>query len=388
MPWSLESWREKRIRQAPLYADSDAVSAVMAELAARPGLVPLSEVLALRARLAAVEGGKGFLLQGGDCGESFGDGPEAAAGTARLLSRMAAILAGAAGPVVVVARLAGQYAKPRSEPTEAKAGATLPNYRGDIVNGIAFSPAARAPDPKRMLVGYAKANETLDRLKREGEIFTSHEALLLPFEQALARKGDGLWYSSSAHMLWLGYRTRFPGEAHAEFLRGVANPLGVKVGPESGHEDLKNLLRILNPANEPGKVTLICRFGAGKIGSALPLALRAIAEEGFNALWACDPMHGNTRRTAEGLKTRRVGDILSEALDFVSILRAEGVRPSGIHLELTGNGVAECGELARVPASRNHTHCDPRLNPAQALDLASVLAAELQPSRTPARARA
>ncbi|HXV74387.1 MAG TPA: 3-deoxy-7-phosphoheptulonate synthase, partial [Sphingomonadales bacterium] len=334
MTWSPGSWRAKPIRQHPLYADPAALARVEKELSRRPGLASLDEILKLKKHLADVSAGEGFLLQGGDCGESFESPPETARKTCRILARTAEILAREAGAVTAVTRLAGQYAKPRSKLFETQEGLTLPNYRGDIVNGTGFSARARAPDPMRMLAAYANAQQTLGVVRGEGEFFISHEALLLPFEQALLRKAEGICFSASAHMLWLGYRTRFSGEAHAEFLRGIANPLGVKVGPESLAEDLKALLHLLNPKNELGKVTLICRFGADAIAARLPVILRAVESGGFNVLWSCDPMHGNTRRNGEGLKVRHFADILSETLGFVAILRAEGVRPAGIHLEL------------------------------------------------------
>jgi 3-deoxy-7-phosphoheptulonate synthase len=388
MTWSPDSWRAKPLRQDPGYPDPKAAAAVAATLANKPGLVPLSGVLQLKKRLAQVAAGTGFLLQGGDCGESFDDRPGAATATARLLGQMAGRLEAPAGPVVSVARLGGQYAKPRSEDVERRGAERLPNYRGDIVNGGAFSVEARTPDPERMLTAYARAQDTVSALA--GGVFTSHEALLLPFEQALLRNENGVWYSSSAHMLWLGYRTRFADGAHAEFLRGIANPLGVKVGPESSPEDLLRLLALLNPDNEAGKITLVCRLGLDTVGQLLPRLVRAVEGEGFSVLWSCDPMHGNTRRNADGLKVRSLDRLLAEALSFVALLRAEGVRPGGIHLELTGEDITECGEGAAEVASRtrNHTHCDPRLNAAQSLSLASALAAELARAGEPARAQA
>ena len=380
MEWRPESWRGCEARQQPDYPDPAALEAAERELAAYPPLVRIGEVDALKAALAGAQAGRAFLLQGGDCAESFAEfSPANIDANLALIERMAARLAAASGlPILRVGRMAGQFAKPRSSDTEEQGGIALPAYRGDIVNAIAFDAAERRPNPERMFRAYAQAAATLDRLA--GRLRTSHEALLLPFEQALVRRdpGSGRFYDSSAHFLWIGERTGFPGSAHVEFARGLANPLGIKCGPSLEPEALLRLLEILNPAREPGRITLIARMGHDRVAERLPLLLRAVGQAGQPVLWACDPMHGNTVRTAAGAKTRPLAAIFAELSGFFA---AAGARAGGVHLEMTGGNVAECtGGEARLTeadlADRYHSHCDPRLNPAQAMELAELIAAE------------
>jgi len=367
--------------------------------------------------LADVANGRGFLLQGGDCAESFAEfGADKVRLIFNLLLQLAAQIRGPAGaPVVKVARIAGQFAKPRSSPTEAVGGVTLPVYRGDIINGADFSEQVRTPDPMRMLEAHRQARVTIDLLKayaaaayaplsdlhrmsrqriglaaehalppgdltRPVELFTSHEALLLPYEQALTRRDDqtGRWWSCSAHMLWLGDRTRQLDGAHVEFVRGIANPIGVKCGPSMDADMLLRLVDILDPDNAPGRLILIGRFGEDRIGECLPLLMRATAAAGRNVIWSSDPMHGNTVNLG-GRKTRRLAAIRTEVQSFFAVAQAEGVHPGGIHLELTGEDVTECvGGSRPVEApdlsQRYITQCDPRLNPSQASDIAAEVA--------------
>jgi 3-deoxy-7-phosphoheptulonate synthase len=383
MSWSPDSWRSCEARQQPAYPDPDALAAAARELAAYPPLVPLDEVEALTAAIAEAQAGRAFLLQGGDCAESFAEfSPENIEGNFRLIEAMAARIAAASGlGVIRVGRMAGQFAKPRSAALEVRDGIALPAYRGDIVNSIAFDAAARRPDPERMFRAYAQAAATLDRLKGRA-FYASHECLLLPFEQALVRT-DGRAYAASAHFLWIGDRTRFVGSAHVEFARGLANPIGIKCGPALVPETLLALLDILNPAREPGRITLIARMGHDRVAASLPPLIRAVGGSGHPVLWACDPMHGNTMRTPGGAKTRPLASILAETEAFFAAAAAEGVRCGGLHFEMTGRDVAECTGGGVAPgdadmADRYHTHCDPRLNPAQAIALAELAAGELR----------
>ncbi|HEX8261917.1 MAG TPA: 3-deoxy-7-phosphoheptulonate synthase class II [Allosphingosinicella sp.] len=394
--WSPASWRACEARHQPRYDDPAALEAALKELAAYPALVPSAEAQALKAELVEAQAGRAFLLQGGDCAESFAEfSPETIRGTALLLDSMARRLAAASGlRIVRVGRIAGQFAKPRSRELETRDGLSLPMYRGDIVNGIAFDEDSRRPDPERMFRAYGQSAATLSHLRALGgpePIYTSHEALLLGYEQALTRRDGAGWYGSSAHFLWVGDRTRFAGSAHVEFLRGLTNPIGIKCGPALRPDDLLELLAILNPAREPGRITLVSRMGLDEVERALPPLLRAVAAEGQPALWACDPMHGNTIRAANGFKTRPVGRILGELTAFFALCRAEGVRGGGVHVEMTGRDVTECTGGAeavteRDLAARYHTHCDPRLNRGQALELAERVAAELARDRGAAAA--
>ncbi|WP_262695031.1 class II 3-deoxy-7-phosphoheptulonate synthase [Kordiimonas aquimaris] len=445
--WRPDSWRSMPIVQMPNYPDTVEVNSVEKELASYPPLVFAGEARNLKAQLADVAHGKAFLLQGGDCAESFAEfHPDNIRDTFRVLLQMAVVLTFAAScPVVKVGRLAGQFAKPRSKDTETINGVELPSYRGDIINGIDFDAAARIPDPKRMTRAYSQSAATLNLLRafaqggyanlmsvhkwnldfvsqsgageqyreladRIGEalsfmqacginpadvrqlqgteFYTSHEALLLGYEQALTRvdSTSGDWYDTSAHMLWVGDRTRQTDGGHLEFLRGVSNPIASKVGPTTDPDDLIRLIDILNPENEAGRLTLITRFGADKVEEYLPRLLRKVSSEGRHVVWSCDPMHGNTLSAGSGLKTRPFDRILKEVKQVFACHKAEGTYAGGIHLELTGQNVTECtgGAVAITEeslSSRYHTHCDPRLNANQAIELAFLLAEALKDER-------
>jgi 3-deoxy-7-phosphoheptulonate synthase len=383
--WSPTSWRGRDARQQPAYADAAALAAAVRSLAGYPPLVAAAEAAALGRDLADAQAGRAFLLQGGDCAESFAlFSAEGVAGTVALLGGLANRLEQAGGRRVIrVGRIAGQFAKPRTRLEEVQGGRALPMYRGDIVNDMAFEPAARAPDPERMFHAYAQAAATLVQLRGlagERPFYTSHEALLLPFEEALVRRDGAGWYGSSGHFLWIGDRTRFPGSAHVELLRGLANPIGIKCGPSLEPAGLLALLDRLNPARIEGRVTLIARMGSGRIAAALPPLLRAAAREGHPVLWACDPMHGNTELAAGGYKTRRLEAIVAEARAFFALMRAEGLRPGGLHLEMAAGEVTECTGAGIAEADlprRYETRCDPRLNPRQARAVVDAVAAEL-----------
>ncbi len=445
--WTPDSWRKKPILQAPEYPDQAKLAEVEATLRRYPPLVFAGEARRLKRHLARVAAGEAFLLQGGDCAESFAEfHPDNIRDTFRVLLQMAVVLTfGAAMPVIKVGRLAGQFAKPRSEPTETVNGVTLPSYRGDNVNSIEFDAEKRRPDPQRMVQAYNQSAATLNLLRafaqggfadlhrvhqwnmgfvadtdlghkyrdladrldetlsfmaacgltsettpqiRETEFFTSHEALLLPYEQAMTRVDSltGDWYDTSAHMLWVGERTRQLDNAHLEFLRGVGNPIAAKVGPTAEPDQLIRLIDILNPENEPGRLTLIVRMGADKAEKNLPALVRKVKQEGRIVVWSCDPMHGNTVKSGNGFKTRHFDRILSEAESFFAVHRAEGTHAGGIHLELTGRDVTECvgGAQAITEADlkdRYHTHCDPRLNAKQALEIAFIVAERLKLER-------
>lgn len=445
--WSPESWRAHEARQLPTYPDPQSIAAAEAELQTYPPLVFAGEARDLTAALAEVSAGKAFLLQGGDCAESFAEfHPNNIRDTFRVLLQMAVVLTFASKlPVVKVGRMAGQFAKPRSGDFEVQDGVSLPSYRGDNVNAIEFTPEARAPDPVRMMRGYMQSAATLNLLRafasggyanlhqvhkwnldftgrslwsaqyqevadRIGEaldfmaacgispetvpqlkgtsFYTSHEALLLGYEQALTRQDSltGDWYDTSAHMLWIGDRTRFEGSAHLEFLRGVGNPIGLKCGPSLEPDELIRLIDLLNPANQPGRITLITRFGHDKVEAALPRLVRAVRREGRHVVWSCDPMHGNTVKAGNGYKTRPFDRILSEVKSVFAVHRAEGTHAGGIHIEMTGQNVTECtgGAIAITDeglADRYHTHCDPRLNASQSLELAFLLADALKDAR-------
>jgi len=445
--WSPESWRQKTIRQLPTYPDQEALNAVESELAHQPPLVFAGEARALKKQLARVANGDAFLLQGGDCAESFKEfNSNQIRDTFKVLLQMAVVLTfGGQSPVVKIGRMAGQFAKPRSADDETIGGVTLPSYRGDIINGIEFDEASRVPDPARMLKAYHQSSSTLNLLRafaqggladlhqvhqwnlsfvdkspqgeryqhladmiddtlafmsacgispdntpqiRETQFFTSHEALLLPYEQALTRQDSltGDWYDCSAHMLWIGDRTRQLDSAHVEFCRGIHNPLGLKAGPSTDPEDLIRLIDSLNPNNEPGRLNLIVRMGADKIADHFPALLQRVKAEGRNVVWSSDPMHGNTIKTGNGYKTRAVDSILSEVKDFFQIHRAEGTHAGGVHFEMTGRNVTECiGGAFEITehdlAERYHSHCDPRLNADQALELSFLIADAVKQAR-------
>jgi 3-deoxy-7-phosphoheptulonate synthase len=438
--WNPDSWRQHEARQMPEYADADALARATATLSSYPPLVFAGEARGLTADLARVAEGKAFLLQGGDCAESFAEfHPNNIRDTFRVILQMAVVLTFASKlPTVKVGRMAGQFAKPRSGPTEAIGDTTLPSYRGDIINDIAFEASAREPDPERMIKAYNQSAATLNLLRafsnggyanlhqvhawthdfmgrspwtkkfrdvadRIGEalefmaacginpdtvpqlkgtaFYTSHEALLLPYEQALTRQDSltGGWYDTSAHMLWIGDRTRFEGSAHVEYLRGIGNPIGIKCGPSLEPDALIRMLDTLNPARVAGRMTLITRFGHDKIEAGLPPLLRAVKASGHPVVWSCDPMHGNVIKAANGYKTRPFERILAEVRGFFAAHRAEGTFAGGVHIEMTGQNVTECtGGAVDVTelslADRYHTHCDPRLNAGQSLELAFLLA--------------
>jgi 3-deoxy-7-phosphoheptulonate synthase len=445
--WSPSSWRTKPIQQVPAYPDPFALREVERQLSGFPPLVFAGEARKLRRMLAKVAEGEAFLLQGGDCAESFAEhAADNIRDFFRVFLQMAVVTTFAAAlPVVKVGRIAGQFAKPRSAPTEKVGDAELPSYRGDIVNDLAFDEAARVPDPARQLMAYRQSAATLNLLRafamggyanlenahrwmlgfikdspqsaryqeladrltetlgfmraigldpeahpemRQTDFYTSHEALLLGFEEALTRTDSttGDFYATSGHMIWIGDRTRQPDHAHVEYARGVKNPLGLKCGPSLGPDELLRLIDLLNPGNEPGRLTLICRFGADKAGDHLPGLVRAIEREGRKVVWSCDPMHGNTVKAASGFKTRHFDRIMGEIRTFFAVHQAEGTYAGGVHLEMTGKNVTECTGGARAISEadlrdRYHTYCDPRLNAEQAIEVAFLVAELLKAER-------
>ena len=446
--WTPDSWRQSPAVQLPDYPDAAAVEGVTNTLAGFPPLVFAGEAQAMRRRLADVAQGRAFLLQGGDCAESFAEfHPDNIRDTFRVLMQMSVVLTyGAAMPVVKVGRMAGQFAKPRSNPTETVDGVELPIYRGDIINAMEADGSARMPDPQRMLQAYSQAAATLNLLRafaqggyadlnkinrwnlsfvdgteaerfreiadriaealefmeacgitsdsvpemRQTDFYTSHEALLLPYEQALTRQDtitrEGGWFDTSAHMVWIGDRTRQLDGAHVEFCRGIHNPIGLKAGPSLAPDDLLRLIDTLNPSNDPGRLTVIVRVGAGNADKHLPSLIRAVEREGRVVVWSCDPMHGNTVKSDSGFKTRPFEHVLREVRDFFEVHEAEGTYAGGIHVEMTGQDVTECiggAQLIRDEdlSSRYHTHCDPRLNASQSLELAFLIADMLKQRR-------
>ena len=435
-PWSLESWRTRTIAQSPVWPDDEHLARVERELATKPPLVFAGEARRLQEHLALVAQGKSFLLQAGDCAESFDEGSaDSIRDKLKVILQMAVALTYASGvPVIKVGRIAGQFAKPRSAPVEIHDGVSLEAFRGHIVNSEEFTPEARRPDPERLLTAYHQSVATLNLLRAfttggfaalsrvhawnqefvanslEGkryamiadeieralqfmkacgidlhddsalqgvDFYTSHEALILPYEQALTRRDSltGDFYDCSAHMLWIGDRTRDLEGAHVEFLRGVANPVGVKVGPRVDADELRRLSDVLNPLNTPGRLTLIARMGQNRVAESLPPLVEAMRDDGRNVVWACDPMHGNTFLASRGQKTRHFDDIMSEVSQFFAVHQALGTWPGGLHVELTGDNVTEClgggSRLAEDDLDLNYTSiCDPRLNATQSLDLA------------------
>ena len=442
--WQTDSWRRYKAKHIPKYPDMDHLANVEKTLKDFPPLVFAGEVRSLKKSLADVAEGRGFLLQCGDCAESFSEfHADNIRDTFRVILQMAVILtSGANLPVVKVGRMAGQFAKPRSSATETIDGVELPSYTGDIINGIQFDETKRQPDPERLLKAYSQAASTLNLLRafadggyadlrhvnswnmgfvksgpqgeryrylahqiqeslnfmealgitssntpqlRRVSYYTCHEALLLPYEEALTRvdSTSGDVYNTSAHFVWIGDRTRFKDSAHVEFCRGIQNPIGIKCGPTLDPDDLIQLLDILNPKDEAGRITLITRFGHNKVKDYLPQLIRKVQEEGRSVVWSCDPMHGNTIKSSDGVKTRRFDQILAEVKKNIQIHKAEGSYAGGIHLEMTGQNVTECtgglDEISEVNLSdRYHTHCDPRLNANQAIELAFLLADELK----------
>jgi 3-deoxy-7-phosphoheptulonate synthase len=440
--WQKTTWRNKPRVQMPDYTDEAALNAVEAQLSKYPPLVFAGEARRLKNELAKASRGEAFLLQGGDCAESFSDfSADAIRDTFKVMLQMAMVLTyGAKVPVIKVGRMAGQFAKPRSAPTEVIDGVELPSYRGDIINELEFTPEARIPDPAKMLQGYTQSaatlnllrafstggyadvhkvhswtlgftedekaekyrdlanriSDTLDFMKAAGvdsdrahtlqtvDFYTSHESLLLEYEEALCRQDStsGQWLAGSGHMIWIGDRTRQPDGAHVEFCRGVMNPIGLKCGPSTTADDLKVLMNKLNPQNEAGRLTLIARFGAGQVGDHLPRLIQAVKEEGANVVWSCDAMHGNTIKSSTGFKTRPFDSVLREVREFFAIHNAEGTIPGGVHFEMTGQNVTECtGGVHALSeedlSDRYHTACDPRLNASQSLELAFLVAEEL-----------
>lgn len=438
--WTPESWRARPIRQQPNYPNAAALTKVEHTLHTLPPLVSFEEVRQLKRELSHAAMGNAFLLQGGDCAESFAEFNETNVHNFfRVLIQMTiALMYGAGSPVVKVGRIAGQFAKPRSEDLEKRGSEELPSYRGDMVNGVEFDAASRVPDPKRLVDAYYQSAATLNFLRSlarsgyaalprvakwnmdfvsgspqgrhfnqiverindcldfigatgldlgameelsEARFYTSHESLLLNYDACLTRRDPetGLHYVGSAHMLWIGDRTRNPDDAHVEFLRGVANPIGCKVGPSMTKDDLIRLCDILNPENEPGRLTFISRMGAMKVEQHLPALVRLLKEEGRHVVWSCDPMHGNTIKSPNGYKTRKFTDILTEVRKFFAIHDAEGTHGSGVHFEMTGQDVTECLGGAQAISeldlsNRYNTHCDPRLNASQSLELAFLIA--------------
>ena len=450
--WHPDSWRSKPAKHIPEdYPDLEALASVEKELASYPPLVFAGEVRTLKERLAKVAAGEAFLLQGGDCAESFAEfSADKIRDTFRVLLQMAVALTyGAAMPVVKVGRIAGQFGKPRSSPIETQGDVTLPSYRGDNINGMEFTEAARIPDPQRLLRAYGQSAATLNLIRafakggyaslrnvhnwnlefasgpqnerytmiadrisdamafmdacglsgfnsralNEVEFYTSHEALLLGYEEAMTRTDStsGDFYDTSGHMVWIGDRTRQPDGAHIEFCSGIKNPIGIKCGPSLEPDELIRLIDILNPQDEAGRIVLIARFGAEKIADHLPALVRKVQQEGRTVVWSSDPMHGNTIKADNGYKTRRVSSVLGEVEQFFELVRAEGAYPGGVHFEMTGQDVTEClGGLQEIKeddlSSRYHTHCDPRLNASQALELAFSLAEQLKATRDRASA--
>jgi len=449
MIWQPNSWRDHPIQQVPEYPDSAKLTTVEHKLAAMPPLVFAGEAQSLKRKLGEVAEGRAFLLQGGDCAESFAEfSADNIRDSFKIILQMAVVLTfGASMPIVKVGRVAGQFAKPRSSPVEAIGGVELPSYRGDMINAMGFSAGERIPDPKRLLRVYEQSAATLNLLRAfaqggladltkvhswvteflqgtpeaerfqelagriqesldfmracgitpetarplaETDLYTSHEALLLNYEEALTRRDtitdEKDWYSTSAHMIWIGDRTRQPDGAHVEYMRGIGNPIGLKCGPSLDPDELVRLIETLNPDNVPGRLTLIARMGADKVQSGLPPLLKAVKASGAKVVWCCDPMHGNTVKASSGYKTRHVSDVMSEVRGFFNAHDEVGTYPGGVHFEMTGQNVTECvGGVVEVTEARlgdrYHTHCDPRLNGAQALELAFLIADLLKQRR-------
>ncbi len=445
--WTPQSWRDKPAKQLPTYKDSEALLETERELAAMPPLVFAGEARNLTQKLAEVAEGKAFLLQGGDCAESFAEfNANKIRDSFRVLLQMAVVMTYSGSlPVVKVGRMAGQFAKPRSSDTETQGDVTLPSYRGDNVNSLEFTAEGREPDPQRMIRAYHQASATLNLLRafakggyadlnkvhqwnlgfvensplgeayqdlasriddalrfmaacgitadnvpsiRETSFYTSHEALLLPYEEALTRTDSltGDWYDTSAHMLWIGARTHQEDHAQIEFVRGLKNPLGLKCSPDLKPDELIRLIDKLNPENIPGRLTLIARMGHEKVRDALPPLIQAVEKEGRKVVWSCDPMHGNTIKSSSGFKTRPFDYILGEVRGFFEVHRELGTHPGGVHIEMTGQDVTECvGGADAIGdedlSSRYHTHCDPRLNANQALELSFLISDELKALR-------
>tara|TARA_B100001778_G_scaffold132173_1_gene108826 strand:+ start:1470 stop:2822 length:1353 start_codon:yes stop_codon:yes gene_type:complete len=441
MTWNPNTWRNYPVVQMPKYINQKSLSSVEAKLSLKPPLVFAGEVQALKKSLRLVEKGEAFILQGGDCAESFTQfSANGIRDTFKVLLQMAVILTfGSSMPIIKIGRIAGQFAKPRSSDIEVLNGVELPSYRGDMINDMEFNKASREPDPHRLIEGYEQSAATLNLIRafaqggmadlakvhewtlgfladtpettkyqevadriseslnfmkacgltsdtasqlRETEFYTSHEALLLNYEEALTREdtitAEKGWYSTSAHLLWVGDRTRQHDHGHIEFLSGIQNPVGIKCGPSLEPDDLIRLIEKINPENDTGKVVLICRMGSEKVFDHLPKLIKKIQSEGKKVIWCCDPMHGNTIKASNGYKTRKVSQILSEVDNFFNVHKTEGSYPGGVHFEMTGSNVTEClGGANEVKesdlGSRYHTHCDPRLNGSQSLELAFLI---------------
>ena len=441
MTWNPDTWRNYPVVQMPKYTNQKHLLSVEAKLSSKPPLVFAGEVQALKRSLHMVENGDAFILQGGDCAESFSQfSANGIRDTFKVLLQMAVILTfGSSMPIVKIGRIAGQFAKPRSSDIEVLNGVELPSYRGDMINDMEFNEVSREPDPQRLLDGYEQSAATLNLIRafaqggmadlakvhewtlgflsdtpettkyqeiadriseslnfmkacgltsntvsqlRETEFYTSHEALLLNYEEALTRKdtitSEKGWYSTSAHLLWVGDRTRQHDHGHIEFLSGIQNPVGIKCGPSLEPDDLVRLIEKINPANDTGKIILICRMGSDKVYQNLPKLIKKVKSEGKRVTWCCDPMHGNTIKASNGYKTRKVSEILNEVNNFFNVHKDEGSYPGGVHFEMTGSNVTEClGGTNEVKesdlGSRYHTHCDPRLNGSQSLELAFLI---------------
>lgn len=441
MTWNPNTWRNYPVVQMPKYTNQKSLSSVEAKLSLKPPLVFAGEVQALKRSLHLVEKGEAFILQGGDCAESFSQfSANGIRDTFKVLLQMAVILTfGSSMPIMKIGRIAGQFAKPRSSDIEVLNGVELPSYRGDMINDMEFNKTSREPDPQRLIEGYEQSAATLNLIRafaqggmadlakvhewtlgflahtpetnkyqevadriseslnfmkacgltsdtvsqlRETEFYTSHEALLLNYEEALTREdtitAEKGWYSTSAHLLWVGDRTRQYDHGHIEFLSGIQNPIGIKCGPSLEPDELIRLIEKINPENDTGKVVLICRMGSEKVSDHLPKLVKKIQSVGKKVIWCCDPMHGNTIKASNGYKTRKVSQILNEVDNFFNVHKSEGSYPGGVHFEMTGSNVTEClGGANEVKesdlGSRYHTHCDPRLNGSQSLELAFLI---------------
>ena len=441
--WKPDSWRNKPVKHIPEYPNQEKLNSVLKELSNFPPLVFAGESRSLKEYLANVSQGKAFLLQGGDCAESFAEfHPNNIRDFFKLLLQMSLVLTVSSGlPVIKLGRIAGQFSKPRSAATETQNGIELPSYLGDNINSMDFDPEGRKPDPQRLLKAYSQAASTLNLLRafsqggfadlnkvhfwnmsfvknnakekykeieqkvsdalafmnacgitsennrrlRTVNFFTSHEALLLPVEEAMTRVDSttGEYHDTSAHFLWIGDRTRQLDGGHVEFCRGIKNPLGIKCGPTSDPDEIVKLTEVLNPDNEAGRITLIARFGHDKVGKFLPGLIRAIKKAGRTVVWSCDPMHGNTIKASSGYKTRPFENIITETKSFFQVHQSEGTFGGGLHIEMTGQDVTECiggaqNIIEKDLSDRYHTHCDPRLNASQALELAFLISEEIK----------
>ena len=451
--WTVNSWRGYKAKHIPEYPDKSELEKTENQLKTYPPLVFAGEARDLKRHLAKVSEGKAFLLQGGDCAESFDDfNADYIRDTFKVLLQMSVTLTAAGNcPVVKVGRMAGQFAKPRSSPKEEIDGVELESYKGDIINDMEFTESSRMPDPQRMIRAYTQSAATLNLLRafakggfsdlnkvhqwnmgfvdespqgkkfrdladkisdtlsfmdaigissgntkrlRNVDFFTSHEALLLPYEECLTRTDSttGEVYDTSAHMVWIGDRTRQLDGAHVEFCRGIKNPIGIKCGPTLDPDELKKLIDVLNPENEAGKITLICRFGVDNVEEKLPKLIGPFANSDYNLVWSCDPMHGNTMKANSGFKTRPFERVIQEVESFFDIHHSLGTYPGGVHLEMTGQNVTECiGGAQAIKdedlSARYHTHCDPRLNANQALELAFLISDKLRESQEPHKSK-